>query len=201
MIKSGIYKLFFNSCPEKFYIGSAINLNERKARHRHLLKKGIHRNIHLQRLCNKLGVENMVFEILEITNTPEHLLTREQFYIDSLNPTLNILLVAGSVIGYRHSEKIKLHLSSINTGKKMTPEQNSKNSIAQLGNKNARGCNRSSEFRKHLSKIRMRKVINTETMKVFDSVGHAAVDAGVKYSTLYAKLKGTNINNTNFSFL
>ena len=49
-----------------------------------------------------------VIEILEITdNIKVKLLEREQFWIDNLKPQYNILLVAGSNLGYQHTEKTK----------------------------------------------------------------------------------------------
>jgi hypothetical protein len=30
---------------------------------------------------------------------------REQYYLDMMNPTLNILKIAGYILGYKHTEK------------------------------------------------------------------------------------------------
>lgn len=199
--KGGIYNIHFTNNPTDLYIGSAINFSERKIRHKHHLKKQIHKNIHLQRIYNKYGCNSFVFEVIEVVDDFNLLIEREQYYINTLNSTLNILRLAGNCIGFRHDESTKEYLSSINKGKRMTAEQNVRNSIAQMGNKNASGAIRSIEFKKKLSLIKQKKVINTQTGTVFNSIGDAADSIGINYNTLYAKLSGININNTNLSLL
>jgi group I intron endonuclease len=48
---------------------------------------------------------------------PSLLLSREQYYIDILSPEYNILKVAGSKLGYKHSEATKIKISISKTGK------------------------------------------------------------------------------------
>jgi group I intron endonuclease len=79
---SGIYKIV-NIKNDKFYIGSAVDINRRWKCHRRCLKNGNHENIHLQRAYNKYGEESFVYEIVE--KTPDILL-REQHYLDMLKP-------------------------------------------------------------------------------------------------------------------
>ena len=38
---------------------------------------------------------------------PENTIEREQYYLTSLKPKYNILKVAGSLLGYKHSEETK----------------------------------------------------------------------------------------------
>lgn len=59
----------------------------------------------------KYGYVGFRLEILEYCPS-SIVLTREQFYIDQLNPEYNILKVAGSSLGYKHSEA-SLKLMSI----------------------------------------------------------------------------------------
>jgi group I intron endonuclease len=66
------------------------------------------------------------FSILELCNQ-ESLLQREQFYLDSLTPYkstigYNIASVAGSQLGYKHTQEVRLKMSQRMTGVKM-PEQ------------------------------------------------------------------------------
>lgn len=58
----------------------------------------------------KYGYAGFRLEILEYCS-PQGLIKREQFYFDSLNPEYNILKVAGSFLGYRHSEATKKLIS------------------------------------------------------------------------------------------
>ena len=64
----------------------------------------------------KHGYAKFRLEILEYCST-DKLLTREQFYFDNYNPEYNILKIAGSPLGYRHSEAAKARISLANKNK------------------------------------------------------------------------------------
>jgi group I intron endonuclease len=51
----------------------------------------------------KHGYLNFSLDILEYCE-PDVLISREQYYIDIFNPKYNILKIAGSKLGYKHSE-------------------------------------------------------------------------------------------------
>lgn len=107
-MKSGIYKIT-NLVNNKFYIGSAIDLVERKYEHFRKLKNNQHCNILLQNSFNKHGLDNFNFEI--IANCPkEYLIKLEQFFIDTINPQYNICKVAGNKLGVKHKEESKQKL-------------------------------------------------------------------------------------------
>ena len=62
----------------------------------------------------KHGWNNFKFGVLEVVNKSvitgskkfnSVLIEKEQFYLDNLYPTLNIDTIAGSMLGYKHSEK------------------------------------------------------------------------------------------------
>lgn len=93
----GIYKIT-NVVNSKFYIGSTRRLNERKAEHKYKLKiyKG---NSIIRNAVLKYGEENFNFEVLEKFTfgnfaTPKYIdeliTSREQYYVDILNPNYNI---------------------------------------------------------------------------------------------------------------
>jgi group I intron endonuclease len=63
----------------------------------------------------KYGYSNFSLDILEYCK-PDLLIKREQYYIDLLDPEYNILKVAGSVLGFKHSEATKVQMSINNTG-------------------------------------------------------------------------------------
>lgn len=80
--KFGVYKIL-NSKNKKYYIGSTIDsFTKRLNHHYHALKRGDHKNLHLQRAWNKYGEENFEFVILEVCEK-EKVREREQFYINS----------------------------------------------------------------------------------------------------------------------
>ena len=52
----------------------------------------------------KYGYSKFKLEIIEYCDK-SNLLNREQYYIDLLNPEYNILKIAGSAIGYKHTKE------------------------------------------------------------------------------------------------
>jgi group I intron endonuclease len=75
----GIYKIE-NIIDGKIYVGSSVNIINRKQKHFWLLKKGVHDNCHLQNSYNKFGKESFIFETLENCNN-EDLINKENYYI------------------------------------------------------------------------------------------------------------------------
>lgn len=87
--KAGIYCIV-NVVTQKKYVGSSTNLQARLMQHRSRLRNNKHENIKLQRAWNKYGEDNFQYFILEYC--PEELLiSKEQFYIDSIKPGFNII--------------------------------------------------------------------------------------------------------------
>ena len=110
--KSGIY-CWNNKITGKSYIGSAVNLAKRLRSYYsfNFLKRELLRNkSYIYSALLKYGHSNFNIHILEYCDK-DILLTREQYYIDSLNPEYNILKIAGSCIGRKHSEETKVKLS------------------------------------------------------------------------------------------
>lgn len=135
MNNSGIYQIR-NKKNNKKYIGSAKNLNERKYYHFYYLNKNIHHNIHLQRSWNRYGKENFIFEPLFICSE-EELIYWEQLLLDNLTPEYNILLVANSQLGVKHSSKTRRRISRSRKGMKLSKNHKRKIGEALKGNKNA----------------------------------------------------------------
>lgn len=108
-----IYKIT-NKVNDKFYIGSAFNLNKRLNKHRHHLRNNTHVNLYLQNSWNKYGEDNFIVEVLENCKK-EELLSREQYFIDALSPDYNICKKAGNVSGLVHTECTKDIISKKNT--------------------------------------------------------------------------------------
>lgn len=83
---SGVYKI---TCTgnSKIYIGSTKNFYTRFKNHLEMLKAGRHHSSYLQNCYNKYGKESLQFHILEWC---DNLFEREQHWIDTLNPSLNM---------------------------------------------------------------------------------------------------------------
>ena len=95
------------------YVGSTVNLNKRFAPYYPLrgLEGVLSRSkSHILSAIQKYGHSNFRLEILEYCD-PADLIKREQFYIDSIKPEYNILLIAGSSLGVIPSEETKMKIS------------------------------------------------------------------------------------------
>jgi GIY-YIG catalytic domain len=84
-------------------VGSSTNLSVRFYSYyslRHLAKS----SRLLERALLKYGFSNFSLEILEYCKA-EDAVKREQYYIDNLKPDYNIAELAGSTLGYKHTEE------------------------------------------------------------------------------------------------
>lgn len=117
----GIYKIESKVHPERIYIGSAINIEERWRLHIYFLKRNKHHSSKLQRHYNKYGKIDLRFSIL-LGCDKDDLLINEQFFLDSLNPYFNVCKIAGSRLGIKSSEETKQKIRSFNLGKVMPDE-------------------------------------------------------------------------------
>lgn len=86
----------------------------------------------------KYGHANFSLEILEYHEV-ELLLSKEQFYIDLIEPDYNILKTAGSSFGYKHSPEAIEKIRAASLARKVSAETIEKMSEALLGNKNSLG--------------------------------------------------------------
>jgi len=82
--KKGIYKII-NIINNKYYVGSTLDLYQRKTTHFRKLRINKHHCIHLQNAWNKYGEENFKFEIIEELNnlSLEEIRDIEQKYINN----------------------------------------------------------------------------------------------------------------------
>ena len=151
MLISGIYKIT-NIITNDSYIGSSVNIRQRKNKHFSDLNLNKHFSLHLQRSYNKHGKQNFSFEIL--AKAPkEYLIKLEQWFLDKLKPTFNKREIAESNLGVvfteEHRRKIgeankkriiseeqKLKMSNSLKGRKLSKEHISKMSFNRKGEKN-----------------------------------------------------------------
>lgn len=117
-MKSGVYKISFNS-GYYFYIGSSINLNNRKRSHLSRLIRNAHYNKKMQNVFNEYKDFN--FEILEFVAV-KNLLCKEQSYLDNLKPNLNIQGVANRPFGHKHKPETIVKLIKIANERKISKD-------------------------------------------------------------------------------
>lgn len=116
--RAGVYR-WVNLDSGKSYIGSSSNLSTRFKQYfnyNHISYPK--RNLRIYKALLKYGYSGFRLEILEYCYL-EILLEREQFYFDTWNPEYNILKVAGSPLGYRHSEAAKKLISIASKNRKV----------------------------------------------------------------------------------
>lgn len=122
--QSGIYRITCLANGE-FYVGSAVNMRKRQYKHLWHLRHNSHGNYRLQKIYNEHGAQLFIFDVLEYCNR-ERLIECEQYYIDTLNPEINILKIAGdtktkSAGSIRVvTEETRRKISEGNKGKKLS---------------------------------------------------------------------------------
>lgn len=169
--KIGIYR-WTNLLNNKTYIGSSINLGGRfrdyfKINYLMRYKK----NMIISKALLKYGYSNFKLEILEYCDM-ENLREREQYYFDLLKPEYNVLKIAGSLLGFKHSEesllKLRSHLSDLN--------------------------------RKKGHKIEVID-IESNTSTIFESIRGAAIKLGSHHNSLRRCMKNNRLFNNKYKII
>jgi group I intron endonuclease len=111
-----IYKIT-NTIDDRVYIGSSINYERRHKEHINDIKNNKHHNIHLQRFCDKYGVNTLEFNVIEVCDNGV-ILEREQVFIDKhKNNSFNISDKSSApMTGKKHTEESKIKMSCNNKG-------------------------------------------------------------------------------------
>ena len=110
--KAGIYR-WVNKVSGNTYIGSSVNLARRFRVYYDFSFLSVRITKSKSRINSailKHGYSNFQLEILEYC-TAENAISREQYYLDLLKPEYNILTIAGSRLGSKHSEESLLKMS------------------------------------------------------------------------------------------
>jgi group I intron endonuclease len=167
------------------YVGSSQNMRNRWYQHRSLLRNGRHKNKKLQNAWTKHGEDAFEWCVLEFVGV-DWLVEREQWYIDTRKPSLNLSVVAGreragvkltkeqrermseSRKGRPVSQQAKERLSAVFKGRQFSEETRRKISEAKTGKKRAPF---SEEVRRRMSESR-RGLRHTEETKRKLSVAH-----------------------------
>lgn len=168
MVHIGIYIIKSKLHPDRFYIGSAVNCAARRRQHFSDLRLNKHCNNRLQGHVNKYGIEDLIFNVVEEVGDKKNLISREQYFIDTLNPSFNLAKKAGSMLGFKHSSKTIEVLRLKSTGQKRalghkkSNEAKVKQSNAMKGHSHNFGVKRSEKSRMEASK-RMKLKCNGKT--------------------------------------
>lgn len=113
-MNTGIYQIT-NLQNGKCYVGSAVSFKKRWKEHLRQLSNGDHHSTVMQRAWDKYGEAAFEFKKLLVCAKAD-LIWFEQRAIDALKPAYNICKVAGSVLGYRHTDEVKAAAAERATG-------------------------------------------------------------------------------------
>jgi len=170
-MSAGIYK-WTNLVNGNCYIGSSsVSVETRGLSHANRLRRGVHKNKHLQAAWNIYGEAAFTFEIIETFDLPaengaRYVEAREQFYIDSAAQAslYNICLtVAGSRYGVKMTETARKAISAKLKGVPKTEETKSKLSRLNAGQGLGRKLPR--ETCEKMSKSRQGRALSPEHLQ------------------------------------
>lgn len=162
-----VYKIE-NIISSDCYVGSSTNYSRGKKRHFEDLKRNKHHSIKLQRAYDKYG--NDAFRVFELESfeyiSKDHMLTREQHYIDTLKPKYNICQIAGSQLGSKRNDAFRAACSARTKGKiawnkglKTGPQSEE---TKRLRSEKLKGRVRSDETKKKISRKHKGKKLSIE---------------------------------------
>jgi group I intron endonuclease len=137
--RSGIYAIY-NKTEDKFYVGSAADLNVRLKTHLNNPKRS---NKNLQKAILKYGKKDFYILVL-MSLGPTSLITKnvlviaENLYLQSLNISMlyNVLTNAQSTLGFKQSDEAKIKIGLARLGKKTSDITKKKLSLLLSGNLN-----------------------------------------------------------------
>jgi len=221
--RMGVYKIT-NLINGKIYIGSSFDMGKRWNRHLNELKSNKHHSQKLQRAFNKYGVNNFIFEELELCGK-ENLNEVEQFWLDkfdSYNQGYNCSPnVKKPMLGKNHSNETKKIMSSKRLGKILSEETREKLSLSNKGKKydiyteerNNKiseslkgrqspilGKKRSQQFKeKHYKKIKQ-FTKDGVYIKTWDSISECANHLSMDSSSITKVCRGKLKSSNNFKF-
>lgn len=191
----------------RFTYGSTNNLIQRYYTHFSLLAKDKHHCRHLQFAFNKYGVNNFIFDVIEIIPnfTREILMEREQYYMDIFKPQYNSNPKAERGLSAGHSEESRKKMSISHKGKTVSQETREKLSKIHKGvKKTLAHKNKVVESRRKVGygeKPILQYDINGNFLQSWSSTKECSDTLNIEPSGISSVLRKINRSFKNFMFI
>ena len=166
--KIGIYKIV-NKINGKVYVGSSVHIERRWRKHKSELNTNKHHSQKLQRSYNKYGIDNFVYEIVELVEEGL-LIEKEQHWMDILDSYNNGYNSDPTADRSIISEETKMKISENNSrhwlGVPKTDEIKKKISETKKGMTSPfKGKKHTDETKKKMSEVKMGKKLSKELIE------------------------------------
>lgn len=202
--RSGIY-CWINMLNGKYYIGSAVDLGNRFNDYFQDSYYKSRSNTLIVRSILKYGIGNFALVILDFVDKDD-LLSREDHFIQTLNPEYNILQNAGNSLGYNHTPESIEKITQSALGRTHSVEVRKAMSESRMGANNPMfGKNVSEETRVKLSEAAKNRVksnkpgfivevldLENNITTEYQSIREAARNIGASFTTLIRREKKEN---------
>jgi group I intron endonuclease len=178
--KCGVY-LLTNNINNKTYVGSSVNLSKRFLKYFNDNALAKNRML-ISFALLKYKRTNFTLHILEYCSI-ENALTREQFYLDSIKPSYNILKVAGSTLGYTHTETSLLKMNNRTVSDATLAKMKARKQTDETKDK----------IRKSLGIPVQITNVHTKEITIYSSKLEAGLDIGVSDQTIGRYIKSEKL--------
>ena len=192
-----VYKITSKLSDELLYVGSSIKYKHRVYNHLYYLRIGTHKNNRLQMHFNTMGESDLCFSVIEEIKIPEILLSKEQFYLDTMNPMYNECPIAGNKTDWKASQETCDRIRSGQPKKKAKHRfGQAEKSIRMKGKKYSLGYKHTEDARKKISENNAGKRpinqldINGVFIKEWECGKHASIALNINHNTIYRCAKG-----------
>lgn len=183
-MKSGIY-IITNTANKKCYVGKDVGIPGRWHNHRRLLRKGLHKNSHLQNSWNKYGESAFHWEILEYCE-PRDLKERERWWmclLDLRNPNkgYNKFDPIDGRLGMKNTAEHRTKISDSLKGRSLPEGHKIKLSESKKGRSWTEARRKAQEY-KPWSKVSIEAMVNVniKTWEVICPEGITMIIKGLK---------------------
>lgn len=194
-----------NLITNDLYVGSSVNYEYRIYCHKRDLKRKEHHSPILQNSYNKYGDTNFLFDILESVQDKGNLISREQYWMDVLQPRFNCAKKAGSPLGVKHTIQARQNMSNAHKGIKLTKEAIVKRSLKQSGKNHWNYGKKVPNNRKELISSKLSKPVSQydnkgNFIKTWSSATSAARDLKISKIRILACVNNKQESYHNFQW-